>query len=251
MQMNVQLHHVVSDITGRTGMRIIRAIAAGSHVPEELAAYRDARCRASEATICAALTGHYRPEHVFALRQGLELYDFHQAKIAECDAEIETTLRQLSETRPAPSAPLPAVRHAKGQHQLTFDARAALYALLGADLTQIHGFGPYTVLRLVAECGDDMKQMVDGQALHVLAGARSWEQGVGRTPAELQDQALGQPCRGAVAPGGGERRTNADCPRRLLSASRCAHWQGEGRHGHRAKACGPVLHGTSVRHEVR
>ena len=57
MQMNVQLHHVVSDITGRTGMRIIRAIAAGSHVPEELAAYRDARCRASEATICAALTG--------------------------------------------------------------------------------------------------------------------------------------------------------------------------------------------------
>ena len=158
MQMNVQLHHVVSDITGRTGMRIIRAIAAGSHVPEELAAYRDARCRASEATICAALTGHYRPEHVFALRQGLELYDFHQAKIAECDAEIETTLRQLSETRPAPSAPLPAVRHAKGKHELTFDARAALYALLGADLTQIHGFGPYTVLRLVAECGDDMSK---------------------------------------------------------------------------------------------
>ena len=88
----------------------------------------------------------------------MELYDFHQAKIAECDAEIETTLRQLSETRPAPRAPLPAVRHAKGKHELTFDARAALYALLGADLTQIHGFGPYTVLRLVAECGDDMSK---------------------------------------------------------------------------------------------
>src|SRR5262245_12062987 len=80
MQMNVQLHHAVTDITGATGMRIIRAIVAGNHAPEQLAAYRDVRCHASEATIREALTGNYRPEHVFALRQALELYDFHQAK---------------------------------------------------------------------------------------------------------------------------------------------------------------------------
>ena len=156
MQMNVQLHHVVTDITGVTGLRIIRAIIVGTHAPETLAAFRDVRCAASEATICEALTGNYRAEHVFALRQALELYDFHQVKIAECDREIEGVLATLNARRETPTAPLPALRHAKGRNEPSFDARAALYTLLGADLSQIHGFGPYTVLRLVAECGDDM-----------------------------------------------------------------------------------------------
>jgi transposase len=158
MEMNVQLHHVVSDITGVTGMRIIRAIVAGTHAPETLAAFRDSRCAASEATIRDALTGNYRPEHVFALRHALELYDVHQAKILECDREIEDVLRTLNAGRPAPRTPLPAVRHAKSRHEPAFDARGTLYTLLGADLSQIHGFGPYTVLRLVAECGDDMRK---------------------------------------------------------------------------------------------
>lgn len=156
MQMNVQLHHVVTDITGLTGMRIIRAIVAGNHAPEQLAEFRDRRCHASEDTIREALIGNYRPEHVFALRQALELYDFHQAKIAECDVEIEVVLGGLNTQRTTPDAPLPSVRHAKGQNEPAFDVRPALYTLLGADLSQIHGFGPYTVLRLVAECGDDM-----------------------------------------------------------------------------------------------
>ena len=156
MQMNVQLHHAVSDITGVTGMQILRAIVAGTHAPATLATYRDVRCAASEETICAALTGNYRPEHVFVLRQALELYDVHQAKIAACDVEIEAVLSTLNADRVAPDAPLPAVRHAKSRNEPTFEVRAALYTLLGADLSQIHGFGPYTVLRLVAECGDDM-----------------------------------------------------------------------------------------------
>ena len=105
MQMNVQLHHVVTDITGVTGMRIIRAIVAGTQAPDALAEFRDARCAASEETIREALTGNYRPEHVFALRQALELYDFHQAKIAECDAEIEAVLRTLNDDRTTPEAP--------------------------------------------------------------------------------------------------------------------------------------------------
>jgi len=156
MQMNVQLHHVVTDITGLTGMRIIRAIVAGNHAPEQLAEFRDRRCHASEDTIREALIGNYRPEHVFALRQALELYDFHQVKVAECDVEIEGVVCGLNEQRVTPEAPLPSVRHAKGRNEPAFDVRPALYTLLGADLSQIHGFGPYTVLRLVAECGDDM-----------------------------------------------------------------------------------------------
>jgi transposase len=156
MQMNLQLHHAVTDITGVTGMRILRAIVAGERSAEVLAAHRDVRCAASDATLRAALTGHYRPEHVFALQQALELYDFHQDKIAECDTQIETTLRALAAAHTAPTTPLPAQRHAKGRNEPTFDVRTMLHRLLGADLSQIHGLGPYTVLRLVAECGDDM-----------------------------------------------------------------------------------------------
>src|SRR3979411_3029150 len=76
MQMNVQLHHAVTDITGVTGMRIVRAIVDGERDPAVLAKHRDVRCATSEETLRAALTGHYRPEHVFALRQALELYEF-------------------------------------------------------------------------------------------------------------------------------------------------------------------------------
>jgi transposase len=158
MQMNVQLQHVVTDITGVTGMRILRAIVAGHHAPEELAAFRDVRCHASAATIREALTGNYRPEHVFALRHALELYDVYQAKMAECDAAIAAVLAQLNAPRPTPTAPLPVARHGRSRNEPKFDARVALYTLLGADLTQIHGLGPYTVLQLVAECGDDMRK---------------------------------------------------------------------------------------------
>lgn len=156
MQMNVQLHHVVSDITGATGMKIVRDIVAGRQDPTQLAKHRDVRCSASEDTIREALTGNYRPEHVFALKQGLELWDFHQSKIAECDVAIEAALTLLNAKRDAPSRPLPRRRQPKTKGQPGFDVRAALYTMLGADLSTIHGFGPYTVLRLVAECGDDM-----------------------------------------------------------------------------------------------
>jgi transposase len=158
MQMNVQLHHVISDITGVTGLRIIRAIVAGTHTPEILATYRDVRCGESEETIREALVGNYRPEHVFALKQALDLWDVHHAKVAECDVEIERVMKSLNETCKEPQEPIPAKRHATNRNEPQFDVRLALYRLLGADLSQIHGFGPYTVLRLIAECGDDMKK---------------------------------------------------------------------------------------------
>ena len=80
-EMNLQLHHVVADITGATGLRIIRAILAGEHDPAVLALLRDTRCHASVETITKALTGHYRAEHLFALEQALALYDAYQEKI--------------------------------------------------------------------------------------------------------------------------------------------------------------------------
>src|ERR687884_160106 len=106
-RMNLQLHHVVADITGASGLRIIRAIVGGERDPAVLAALRDHRCKAPEETIRRALVGNDREEHVFALAQALELYDTYQAKVAACDARIAAVLDRLRAECPPPSAPLP------------------------------------------------------------------------------------------------------------------------------------------------
>jgi transposase len=159
MQMNLQLHHVVSDITGATGMRIIRSIIEGERSATTLAVHRDIRCKESKETLVAALTGNYRDEHVFALKQAVELYDFYQERIGECDREIEKALARLNQGKSSPDAALPKPRRRiKQHHQPDFAVRDALYTLTGVDLTQITGFGPYTALRLIGECGDDMSK---------------------------------------------------------------------------------------------
>jgi transposase len=159
MQMNLQLHHVVSDITGVTGMRIIRDIINGEKCAATLATHRDIRCKQSEGTITAALTGNYRDEHVFALKQAVELYDFYQERIVECDRQIEKTMAKLNQKKTPPDVPLSKARHRTRQHhEPDFALRSALYTLTRVDLTQINGIGPYTALRLIGECGDDMSK---------------------------------------------------------------------------------------------
>lgn len=95
MEMNVQLHHVVTDVTGVTGMKIIRAIVAGERDPAELAKHRDRNCKQSPETIRDALIGHFQAEHIFALTQAVEFYDFCHTRITACDSEIEKALRRL------------------------------------------------------------------------------------------------------------------------------------------------------------
>ena len=157
-EMNLQLHHVVADITGATGLRIIRAILAGEHDPKMLARLRDYRCHASAQTIEKALTGSYRAEHLFALEQALALYDAYHEKVSACDARIEAVLKELSIGRGRRPDSVLSPRRLRTDHVngLAFDVRAALFALLGKDLTQIDGLGPYLSLKLVAECGDDL-----------------------------------------------------------------------------------------------
>ena len=156
-QMNLQLHHVVTDITGATGMAIIRALVAGERDPMVLSTNRDPRCRESAETIRQALVGNDREEHIFALTQALELYDVYQAKVALCDVRIEAVLKRLRKASSGPVGKLPPVRTTKKQsNSPAFDVRAALQALLGCDITQIHGLGPYLALKLVAECGTDL-----------------------------------------------------------------------------------------------
>jgi transposase len=158
VQMNLQLALVVSDITGVTGLRILRDIVAGHRDPHQLAAHRDYRCRASHTEIVAALTGHYRAEHVFMLQQNLELFDAYQRQLTACDVAIEAHLAQLATTTAPPASPLPTPRrrHKPRENEPRFDLRTPLHQLTGIDLSQIDGIGPYNALRLLSEIGTDM-----------------------------------------------------------------------------------------------
>jgi transposase len=160
VEMNLQLHNVISDITGMTGMRILRDIVAGVTDPAVLAAHRDYRCRASEETIAASLTGNYRAEHLFALRQNLELFDIFQRQIQDCDGEIESLLRRLArkQRKPARALPPPRYKFRNCDNEPRFDVRDPLFRLSGVDLTQIDGIGPFTALKLIAEIGTDMSR---------------------------------------------------------------------------------------------
>ena len=163
VQMNLQLPFVISDITGQTGLQIIRAIVAGERDPAQLARFRHGRCRATPAEITAALTGHYRPELLFVLQQNLELYDACERQIEGCDRAIEAHVRELTATVAAPG-PLPAARAARQRIEPAFDVRAVLHHLTGGvDLTQIDGIGAYTALKLVAEIGTDMRRWPSAQ----------------------------------------------------------------------------------------
>jgi len=156
--MNVQLPLVVSDITGVTGLKILRDIVAGRTDPHALAQHRDYRCHASEAEIVAALTGNYRPEHVFGLRQNVEAFDYVQQQIAACDTAIEAHLRALAAhaTRAPTALPAARPRQKPRDNEPRFDLRTPLHQLTGVDLSQIDGIGPYTALRLLSEIGTDM-----------------------------------------------------------------------------------------------
>ena len=115
------------------------------------------RCHASTETIRQALVGNDREEHIFALTQALELYDVYQAKMALCDVRIEAVLKRLRKASSSPIGKPPPVRTPKKQsNAMAFDVRAALHGLLGCDVTQIHGLGPYLALKLVGECGTNL-----------------------------------------------------------------------------------------------
>jgi transposase len=158
LQMNVQLSVVLSDITGVTGLQIIRDIVAGQRDPHQLAQHRDPRCAVSDADLIGALTGHYRAEHVFGLQQNLELFDAYQQQLAACDQAIERHLTHIAARVEAPTTPLPPARRdgARRGNEPATDLRPLLHRLTGTDLSQLDAIRPYTALRLISEIGTDM-----------------------------------------------------------------------------------------------
>jgi transposase len=161
-QMNVQLTQVLSDISGMTGLTIIRAIVAGERNPAKLAQLRHGRCQRSEEDIAKALTGHYRAEHVFALKQALALYDAYTAQLTECDQQLE---QHYSAVKPRydpddPAAPLgpDLKRNTHSKNAPDFEVRRPLFSLAGIDLTQIDGLDDSSAQQLLAEIGTDMSK---------------------------------------------------------------------------------------------
>lgn len=156
-QMNVQLHKAITDITGVTGMRIIRAIVAGERNAAVLAGMRDPGVKKTEEEIRKALSGFYQEEHLFTLRQALELYDILHAKIEECDAKIEQCLQGFeNKADPKSYVPGPSKPKTRRKNQPHFDLDRELYRITGVDLTAIEGIEGLTAQVVISEVGFDL-----------------------------------------------------------------------------------------------
>lgn len=153
-QMNLKLHQVVNDITGATGMRIIRSILDGEHDPVALARLRDPRCKNDQQTIAKALQGNWRSEHLFALKQAVELFDFYRSQIADCDVAIEQHLYVFEDR--SHSKPCSDAKRKSGKNSFSFNAYDHLQRITGVDLTRVEGVDAVTGLGIVSETGLDM-----------------------------------------------------------------------------------------------
>jgi transposase len=160
-QMNVRLDQAVTDVTGVTGMRMIRAILGGKRDPKELAAMRDHRCAKDEQTIAQALLGKWSDEHLFALNQAVRTWDHYQMLIAECNQQIEKHSQVFEKKASRTDLPKPRrIEHVR-KNVLPFDGRSLFFELLGQDLTQIDGISTATISTFIAEVGTSVDAFAD------------------------------------------------------------------------------------------
>ena len=157
-QMNVKLAEVVSDITGVTGLAILKAILRGQRDPLMLAELRHDKCKHSEAEIARALHGNWRDEHLFALQQALALYEFYQERLRECDGRLEAYLRTFADKSGGQRLPPRPRQRKRKANEATFDVRGLLHRLSGHDLTVIEGIDESTALVILSEIGSDLSK---------------------------------------------------------------------------------------------
>ena len=155
-QMNVKLAEVVSDITGVTGMAIIKAIVDGQRDPLQLAKLRNEQCKRTEAEIARALYGNWRDEHLFALQQAVELYEIYLHKLRECDHKLEAHLRTFEDKSGGAVLPHKPRKRGRANNEARFDVRQRLFQMAGVDLTLIEGIDQSTALVILSEIGTDM-----------------------------------------------------------------------------------------------
>src|SRR5216117_4175581 len=156
-QMNLQIHHVISDITGVTGLAIVDAIVAGITDPKELVRLRDHRIKASIETVKKSLVGDYRPEHIFTLKQSVTAYRQYQQLIADCDQEIQQRVETFQTKDDPPAAPADS-SSATSPTPSSFDLGSHLERIFGVDLTLIPGFDSLRVQTIFSELGADLSK---------------------------------------------------------------------------------------------
>ena len=157
VQMNIQLTEVISDVMGQTGQAIIRDIVAGQREPKLLARHRHQRVKASEQDIVRALTGNWREEHLFVLKQALAMYDDIAAHLRECDAKLGTLLTERS----GANVDLGKTPRPGSKVRAQFDVRQQLANWAGADLTRINGLGLDSVMKILSEIGTDLSRFAN------------------------------------------------------------------------------------------
>lgn len=160
-QMNLQIHNVISNIVGVTGLAIIDAILTGERDPEVLADLRDSRIKADKLTIAKSLTGDFRAEHIFALKQSVQSYRNYRQMIHDCDMEIERHLKGFEsriDLDKLPGPPTKSTRKKARQNELNFDLKMHMHRLLGSDLTQIDGISDLTAHVFFTEVGPDLSK---------------------------------------------------------------------------------------------
>lgn len=157
-QMNLQIHHVISDLSGATGLAIMDAILAGERDPHALAKLRDWRIKANEETIVKSLVGDYREEHLFVLRQSLQGYRTYQQMIENVDVEVKHRMARLPSRVDPLERPLRKERNPRKTPRRTepMDLRREVYRAFGVDLTQVPGINPLTAQVLLTEVGTDL-----------------------------------------------------------------------------------------------
>lgn len=166
-QMNLQIHHVLSDLTGKSGLAIVDAILSGTRDPGQLASLADGRIHADRETVVKSLVGNYRAEHLFTLRQSLESYRNYQKMLADCDRELQQRMGQLPDGPNGGQLPASLAGSTGGKrrkNQFHFDMGKELYRVLGTDLLSVPGLNALTVHTLVTEIGTDLKRFPNVEA---------------------------------------------------------------------------------------
>jgi transposase len=154
-QMNVFIHNVISDITGTTGLKIIEAIINGNTNPKELVKFKDTRIKADDETIIKSLTGNYKKEHIFTLKQALDTFNYFKKQIDDTDNEIQELLAQF-ESKTTDTLPPHKPKKGKNNNEPKFDLANELYRVQGVDLTSINGISALTANTIFTEIGFDI-----------------------------------------------------------------------------------------------
>ena len=166
-QMNLQLHHVLSDITGLSGLAILDAILRGERDPVKLASLCNGRVKSPREKVAKSLEGDYRPEHLFALRQSLVGFRFYQKLMAEVDVELELKMRELPRAEGAPDQMPPRTKkcfYQRANNEPSFDLKAELFRISGVDLTDVPGISAITAHTIIMEVGPDLSRFRNASA---------------------------------------------------------------------------------------